>query len=136
MQSDPTSFIRKIVTSAERPRWRAVMMVVYGGMAAVMLRGWFGNPGDSFYLIMSGFFAGWAIENAIRQAFPDGNHVVASQVAAQFTLVACAFLFGRDGHWGYAAVMLCGLVGYVGAAVLAARAPATATVDKPGDRPA
>lgn len=125
MSAPVSAFAAKAVALFESRPWHAGAFAVQAGMAAVMASCWVLQPRDGFFLILGGLFAGWALESLLKLARPDGNHLGTALLSGLLPVVACTYLYGRDGHWGYGAVTALGLVLLVGAAVV------TALVGKP-----
>ncbi len=114
-----------LLAAMNSPRWLMVSLLLYAGMAAVMVRGFILEPRETFFLIMGAIFVGWAVENALKLAYPRGQLAGAALVPLVLVVVACSYLYGRDGHLGYGAVMLLGVCCFLASAhAMAAWGPA------------
>lgn len=111
---------KKLISAADQPRWLTVGLVAYTIMAGFMLHGWFSDPRETFYLIMAALFTGWAGENALKLAFPRGHLAGAAMLPSVLVMVACTYLYSRDGHIAYGAIMVLGLLGFIGGALMMA----------------
>ncbi len=114
------TFVTRLAALTERSLWHAGSAVVYTVVAGVMMYAWLSQPKDAFFLIMGAMFAGSALQALVKLAFPGGNQLAATLLPLVMIQMACTYLFGRDGHWGYGAITVLGLVLFAGAAVMGA----------------
>jgi peptidoglycan/LPS O-acetylase OafA/YrhL len=113
--------VEQLLAIAQSRTGRLVALTAYLVMSAVLAYGWvFQDYRDGFLLIMGAMFLGWAVEVAIQLAFPRGSHAGAIVFTIVLVVVSCAYLFGRDGHWGYAVMTLLGCACALGAVVMTA----------------